>query len=103
VHPGVRLTSVDIDYRTTCRHAAQLFLANGHRRLAFLKLNSRLAGDVESEEGFLAGARSVHRHAAEALVCNHKGTVSHICQKLDDLLACPGRPTALLVSHAPMC
>jgi DNA-binding LacI/PurR family transcriptional regulator len=97
-HPGVQLPSVDLDYRAVCRHAGGLMLAKGHRHVAFLSLDSGLAGDRESEDGFLEGARSVRERGGEATVVRHNGTVGSICRQLDALLGRPARPTALLVA-----
>jgi DNA-binding LacI/PurR family transcriptional regulator len=97
-HPGVQLPSVDLDYRAACRHAAGLFLARGHRRLAFLNPSPGLAGDKESEEGFLEIIRSVPGGGAEAIIAGHDGTIPSLCRRLDALLGHRERPTALLVS-----
>src|SRR5688572_25456917 len=35
-HPSVQLPSLDVDQRSVCRHAANVFLTKGHRCLAFV-------------------------------------------------------------------
>jgi DNA-binding LacI/PurR family transcriptional regulator len=92
-HPGVELSSVDVDYAACCRHAAGRFLAAGHRRLAMVRPDSTLAGDLESVRGFLAGAGS------EAPSAVHNGTASGICASLEQLFAGKARPTGLFVFH----
>ncbi len=99
-HPDVQLPCVDIDYRAACRHAAGLFLARGHRHLAFLNVSSGLAGDRESEEGFRDAIRTLTDPRADVLIANHDATVEDIGRHLDAWLALPARPTALLVSKA---
>ena len=99
-HSGVELPFVDIDHRALCRHAAGLFLAKGHRHLAFINLNLGLAGDVESEEGFTEAARRTAEGTGEALISRHDSTPSDVCRRLDLLLGRPVRPTAFLVSKA---
>ena len=100
-HSGASLSFVDLDHRALCRHAAGMFLARGHRRLAFISLDSGLAGDLESEEGFMEAIKS-HGKGAEGWVIRHKGTPVEICKRVD---ACmdrrhTGRPTGFLVSKA---
>ena len=97
-YEGMRLPSVDVDYRATCRHAVGRFLAGGHRRLALLNPLSVAAGDVESELGFReAGATA--GPDVEAIVAQHDGTVAGICSRLDRLLERKQPPTAFLVSR----
>ena len=67
-YPEVTLPHYDLDYRAICRHAAGVLLRLGHRRLALLNRESRRAGDVDSERGFLEGVRaSPHAEAAAAI------------------------------------
>lgn len=98
-HPGVQLPSVDLDYRAVCRHAGGLFLSKRHRRLALLNLDSGLAGDKESEAGWLEALQAGRNTGAEALVFRHDGTLGGLCRHLDALLGRPARPTAILVSN----
>lgn len=94
----VRLSSVDVDYRATCRHAVGRFLAKGHRCLALVNPRSVAAGDVESELGFReAGAAA--GSDVETIIAQHDGTVTGICNRLDRLLERKHRPTAFLVSR----
>lgn len=95
-HPGVQLPAVDLDYRAACRHAVGLMLAKGHRRLAFLNHDSGLAGDRESEDGFLEAARA--GKSVEARLLRHNGSLGGICREVDSMLAQKPRATALLVS-----
>ncbi|MDB6124646.1 MAG: hypothetical protein JWQ71_3639 [Pedosphaera sp.] len=97
-YEGVRLPSVDVDYRATCRHAVGRFLAKGHHCLALLNPRSVSAGDVESELAFReAGAAAGSE--VEAIVAHHDGTVAGICARLDRLLERKVRPSAFLVSR----
>ena len=96
-HPGVQLPSVDLDYRAVCRHAAGLMLAKGHRQIAFLNHDSGLAGDRESETGFLEASHAAAK-PIEAAVHRHDGSLGGICRQLDALLGQAPPPTAMLVS-----
>jgi len=98
-HPDVSLPSLDMDYRSICRHAAGVFLGKGHRRIAFVVPNSGVAGDLASEEGF---REAIQQHpsadGAQAFVVRHNGTAQHIALKLDALFNSVQAPTALLVA-----
>jgi LacI family transcriptional regulator len=94
-HPGVRLPSVDVDFRALGHHAAGLFLGLGHRRVALLMLQARPANEAAIEEGFLGGFHG--RHAGSvARVGVHDATVPGICRALDALLKEDRRPTGIL-------
>ena len=93
-HPSVALPAVDVDYAAGCRHAAGRLRAEGHRRLAVVRADTALAGDLESEAGFRAGA------GCEVVTALHDGTVRGICRTLERLYARPPAPTGLLVFHA---
>ncbi len=97
-HEGVRLPSVDVDYRATCQHAVGRFLAKGHRCLALLNPRSVAAGDLESEAGF-RHAGSTAGAGIETVVAQHDGTVAGVSTSLDRLLARAKPPTAFLVSR----
>lgn len=93
-HPDVGLSSVDIDYAAGCRHAAGRFLANGHRRLAIVRPETKLAGDLQSVAGFQSGL------SEEAAVALHDGSVRGVCASLQRLFASQPPPTGLFVFHA---
>lgn len=94
-HPAVALPSIDVDYAAGCRHAAGRFLAHGHHRLAIVRPDTALAGDLQSVAGFNEGAR------AEVPCAVHDGSVRGICMQLDRLLSRQPRPTGLFVFNAP--
>jgi DNA-binding LacI/PurR family transcriptional regulator len=99
-HEGVALPSVDIGYRALSRHAAGLLLARGHTRLALLNPESGLAGDLESERGFLEAGEHFQRGGGEFLIGHHDGTRESVCKRLDALLQLRASPTGFLVSGA---
>ncbi|MBL9215697.1 MAG: substrate-binding domain-containing protein [Opitutaceae bacterium] len=51
-HPGVNLPALSPDYRALCRHAVGRLLALGHRRIVYLTMPTKAAGDRASEQGF---------------------------------------------------
>jgi LacI family transcriptional regulator len=97
-YENVRLPSVDVDYRATCRHAVGRFVAKGHRCVALLNPHSVAAGDVESETGFREAGLAAGT-GVETIVAQHNGTVPGICAQLDRLLQRKQRPTAFLISR----
>ncbi|WP_221031964.1 GntR family transcriptional regulator [Actomonas aquatica] len=98
-HPEVSLPSLDIDYRSVCRHAAGVLLSKGHRRMALIVPNSGVAGDLASEEGFKeAVAQRPNAQNATALVVRHNGSTANIITKLNGLFKSTRPPTALLVA-----
>ncbi|MBP8255748.1 MAG: GntR family transcriptional regulator [Opitutaceae bacterium] len=97
-HPQVKLPSLDVDYRSVCRHAAGILLGKGHRRLALVVPNSGVAGDLASEEGFSDAITRHHQHEARATIVRHNGTAANITAKLDALFNSAHAPTALLIA-----
>ncbi|MBL9203007.1 MAG: substrate-binding domain-containing protein [Opitutaceae bacterium] len=100
IYPGIDLPSVDLDYRALCRHAVGSMLAAGHRRIVFLTHQSRRAGDLEGEAGFLEGARGSRRASPEVQIVHHEPTVEHLGQAVQRLMQQARRPTALLVASS---
>ena len=97
-HPSVKLPSLDVDNRAVCRHAAGVFLAKGHRRLALLIPDSGAAGDIASEEGFHEGVAQSGHGDAKAIIVRHSGTARNLTARLDSLYRSNQPPTALLVA-----
>lgn len=98
LHAGIPLSSVDIDHRATCRHAAAQFLTRGHRSIVFLRQGPRVAaGDLESERGFLEAF--TQERSAVPLVAEHDGTPSGIRRKLRATLKLSPKPTGFLVAR----
>jgi LacI family transcriptional regulator len=97
-HPDVKLPSLDIDYRSVCRHAGGTLLAKGHRRIALVVPHSGIAGDVASEEGFREAAALNRESDARITIVRHNGTAQNIAVKLDALFNSAHAPTALLVA-----
>jgi DNA-binding LacI/PurR family transcriptional regulator len=92
-YPGVKIPSIDVDFAAGCRHAAGRFVALGHHRLAMVRPDPQLAGDLESVVGFEAGAGG----AVPSLL--HDGTPRGICTSLERCFARAQRPTGLFVFH----
>ncbi|WP_438479731.1 substrate-binding domain-containing protein [Oleiharenicola lentus] len=97
-HAEFSLPSLDIDYRSVCRHAGGVFLSKGHRHMAFVVPNSGVAGDLASEVGFRESVKSNHQAEAHALIVRHNGTAQNIIRRLDALFNSAQPPTALLVA-----
>jgi DNA-binding LacI/PurR family transcriptional regulator len=95
-HEGVRLANVEFDFRSSCRHAAGLFLARGHRELAFLAPTPMTGGDLSSAAGFCEGAEK-GRPPGRVTVFNYDTTVQDLCRVLREAISRSPRPTAYLV------
>jgi LacI family transcriptional regulator len=97
-YPGIALPFRDLDHRAVCRHAASALLRLGHRRIALITHRDRCAGDLESELGFLEGAKPLGGGAAQIVaVDSDTQEVGHAVRRLMETRA---RPTALLVANA---
>jgi DNA-binding LacI/PurR family transcriptional regulator len=96
--PEIPLPSVDIDFRATCMHAADLLWRKGHRRLALVMQQDAYGGDIDSEEGFREAVS--HHPGADLRVLRHDGTATHICSLLNRALRGPSSPTAFFVLRA---
>jgi len=98
-HHSIKLPSLDVDYHSVCRHAAGIFLSQGHRQMALIVPNTDVAGDIASEEGFMEAVESrPTKDNARAIIVRHDGTAQNISIKLDALLNSKNPPTALLVA-----
>jgi DNA-binding LacI/PurR family transcriptional regulator len=97
--PDVTLPHCDLDYHTTCRHAADVLLRLGHRQIALLNRESRRAGDLESEAGFLEAARTARAEVTTAISWHHDD-VSSVSRALARLLDRNNSPTGLIVSNS---
>jgi len=99
-YPGVDLTSVDLDHRAMCHHAAGVLLGLGHRRIAFLNRRRPWAGDVVSEEGFVDGIRSLSHGEVAPIVVHYDNSVGSFCNVMRRLMGQKSRPTALMVVNS---
>jgi LacI family transcriptional regulator len=98
-HEGVRLPSVDLDYRALCRHAALALLRAGHRRIALLSPREGAAGDLRGEDGFREGTRSFPEQV-EAAVVRHGPGPAELARVLRRLFAAARPPTGVLISES---
>lgn len=94
--PGISLSSVDIDYRATCRHAAGVFRRSGHDRLALVIPAGGLGGDAQSEAGFGEGTAA----GPSPLILRHDGTPGDILRHLESSLRVSSPPTGFLVARS---
>ncbi len=95
----VPLPHCDLDYRAACRHAVGVLLRSGHRRIALLNRESRRAGDLDSEAGFLEAAQASRAEVVTSIAW-HRDDVTSVSRALAQLLDRKTPPTALLVSNS---
>ncbi len=99
-HPGIKVSSVDVDYEALCMHAVHQFIARGHQRLALLNPQAHAAGDAHTKSGFLDAVGACASAGVTAQVLEHDGTPAGICQQVRQGRAAPAAPSAFLVSRA---
>lgn len=97
-HIEKELVSVDIDHRALCLHAAGLLLARGYENIYLIIPNSGLAGDIESEKGFLEGAEKYGKGKCKSGVLRHNGTFEGVVNCLEKIFP-SGIPVGLLVAN----
>jgi DNA-binding LacI/PurR family transcriptional regulator len=97
--PALKLPSLDVDFRSTCRHAAGIFLRKGHRRMALVVPDSGTGGDLACEQGFCEAVGQGRGGDAQVVIVRHDGTAADITTRLDTLFDSAQPPTALLVSN----
>jgi LacI family transcriptional regulator len=90
---------MDSDHRAICYHAVGTLLSFGHRRLAFLMPKARVAGMLESEEGYRAALLTARATDLVAPIVYHDGSVEGIQRLLNGLFRSQTPPTGILVSH----
>ena len=99
-YADVALPHYDLDYHAICRHAAGVLLGLGHRRIALLNRETRRAGDVDSEAGFLEVVKASSVQDVTADVAYHRDDVDTVARALTRLLDRKDPPTALVVSNS---
>lgn len=99
-HPGIELPFFDLDYRAVCRHAAQVFLRLGHRRIAYLTARSDFAGDSFAEKGFREALETSTPRDALPRIVFHDGTPAGVQSVLRQMWKGRHPPTALLISKS---
>ena len=98
---SVELPSLELDHRSVCRHAAGIFLGNGHRQIALVVPDSGMAGELASERGFCEAVKSDRYGNACAVIVRHNGTARSIKVQLDALFRSARPPTAIFVAKWP--
>lgn len=97
---GVRLNSVDLDYRAIGRHAAGKFLSLGHTNLCLVNPKSFYAGDRHAEIGFREAVKNRADAISEPVTVLHDGTPGGVKTALKRILQTGGKPTAYFVTGA---
>lgn len=100
VFKGVRLPSVDRDYRAVCRHAVGTLAARGHQRICLLIQEPQYAGDRESEAGFEEGLQVAAARGASGYIQRHDGSREGLLKALDRLVTARQRPQALIIARS---
>lgn len=96
--PGIKLPSVDIDYRATCRHAGGILRSKGHRNISLILPVGSTGGEADSEAG-LREALEREGESPLSVIC-HDGSPDHLCNLIDKALRQDNPPTAFVVARA---
>jgi DNA-binding LacI/PurR family transcriptional regulator len=98
VYRNVRLPGVGIDYHGCIRHATRRLLAKGHRRIALVTYDPRLAGEQESLAGFREALRAHDGGRLAAFeISRPDDDVVALRRQIDRLLGLRQSPTAFVV------
>ena len=102
LYPGIDLPFCDIDHRAISRHAAEVLIRLGHRRIGLLSYESICAGFVNSQAGFLEGAETAGHGEVSAEIAWHGNDFDTVDRGLRRLLGRRYPPTGIVVdgSHA---
>lgn len=95
--PGIALASLDEDYAASGRHAAGMFVARGHRRLAAFHPAQEFPGDIQGLEAFRE-AVTASQGGASLTVCRHDNDTARIAQAAARLLRLRPRVTGWFVT-----
>lgn len=98
--PGVKLPSVDADYRAVCRHAAGWLLAHQRRCIALVLPDIGHIGDRESEQGFLEAFAGKDEKKTTGVVLRHDGTREGIIKALESILHGPLKADGFIVARS---
>lgn len=94
------LPDVDLDMFAACRHAANLFVQKGHRRLALVIEDPHLPNEKRSEEGFCEGARLLGEARVRTKTWRCPSELPRIRQLAERLIRGPDAASAVLVTNA---
>ena len=97
-HEGICFPSADVDYQALARHAVGMFHRLGHRRLALLRPDRRLRGELARERGFAEAAQQTP--GVSALILCHNGTLESIRSIMHARWRGALPPTGILVGDA---
>ena len=96
-HDAIPLSCVYPDSEAKARHAAGLFVARGHRDLAYLMADFTSVGDRQCSHAFAAEAR---RLGANVTTVTHGADMPSVSRAIVGLLAARPRPTGFF-SNCP--
>jgi LacI family transcriptional regulator len=96
VFPGIQLSSIDIDFAATARHAAGRCFAAGRTRLALVLHRTRLAGDSIAADEVQRLTRQ--KGLPDPILIRHDFNRSALIDTLDSWISRPGGfPDAIII------
>lgn len=99
-HEKLDLPDVDVDMFAACRHAANLLVQKGHRRLAMITEDPRLPGEKRCHDGFVEGSRLLGKTDVRITIWRSTSALPRVRHLAERLIKGPEPVTAVLVNNA---
>lgn len=99
-NPGIRLPAVDIDFRSVAKHATNLLLVRGHRKIAIVRDTTLEGGELYSEEGFHEAMENHRSAETEEFAISYEGNVDQLIRSLRFYFRREPRPTAVVITQS---
>lgn len=99
-HEQVDLPDVDVDMVAACRHAANLLVQKGHRRLALVVEDPHLPNEKRSEDGFMEGAHLLGKPNVCTKTWRCPAELHRVRNLAERLVRGPDAASAVLVTNA---
>ena len=93
---GIDLPAVDLDHRSTARHAVGQFAALGHRRIVLLSGDRKLSAEIETEEGFMEGRAVCNLTPEQCAIVRFDGSIADMTRTFARLFLAREKPTGIL-------
>lgn len=91
----IAINSLDLDFRSLCRHAAGTLIGLGHERISLIVRDHESAGDHNSRVGFYEAFQK-GKNTLEPLLLRYDGTILSLQRNLDRQFLSAHPPTALI-------
>jgi len=94
---NISLPNVEIDFRSSVRHAVNSLLRINHKRLAIIVTRTRLAGGDQALLGMHDAITNYGEDLPDPYVLRHDFNVARLTVELDKLISLKAPPTGLII------